>query len=412
MLRESLERDAREAGQWPALNAACAAMLRSRHPRGGARSDERLARHLLNADQLELALAPLLRAAAHRMALSDLATAISLLDEREAALNRLAMPDHDARRGEGWVMRSRVLDQQGRYMEALRWAASAMELAARHSLPELFLSATISRGYAALHRGLTGEAKALFGRALEGLITPSAHRVACLIGMARATQRQGKLAEARDLFQDALAQCERLGDELSAATCLNGLGDVARQARDFDAAHAHASRALAITERLNNRILSADCLNDLAELGRLQGRWDEATALCERAIATYASVGSEQAMRARLNLALIYLGASDFERATPLLRSLFEHFRDAQDYSQLALASVGVLPCLARLQQWDKLAEAIVQAERLLTQTDRRDADVPFASLMARDMLPPSQRATLGARLEGLANRFGPLPHV
>jgi tetratricopeptide (TPR) repeat protein len=113
------------------------------------------------------------------------------------------------------------------------------------------------------------------------------------MGMARLAQRRGELEKSRELFLSARERAVILDDQLALATCLNGLGDVARQDEDFDDARRYAERALALTEEIGNFVLIADCTNDLAEIERHEGALNLARAHAERAIALYESVGSD-----------------------------------------------------------------------------------------------------------------------
>src|SRR6185295_13107528 len=117
MLRESLERLAREGGRWAAHHLACAAVLDRRYTGGEPGAAERVARHLLQAGNPGAAVDPLLRAAAERRETSDYARALDLLERRERALYAAGTPPSDPRHGEGWVLRARVHLNGGRIDE-------------------------------------------------------------------------------------------------------------------------------------------------------------------------------------------------------------------------------------------------------------------------------------------------------
>lgn len=408
MMRESLERMAREQGAWPALNLAIAKMLKALYREPDAELHVRMARHLIEAGSLDQAIFPMLQASKLYLAQSELAVALRLLDELEGMLNQLSLPESDERRGRVWVMRSRVFDQQGKYLEALRWASTAIKQAQQYKWIDVLLDATIARAYAAMHRGSTEEAQLLFEQTMQHTKDLSLEGISSLIGLGRVAQRRGELGVARDYFMRGLKASQQLPDATAAATCLNGLGDIARQAGDFEAALDFALRALEGAEALKHAVLIADCHNDLAELYRLQGDCEKAAPSCVRAISIYESVESDQSWRAKMNYAFILLGLADYEQATAQLRVLFDRFRVNHDYSQLALASVGVLPCLAHLGQWAKLESATEQARRLLKQTGRRDSDVVFACELAASLAMDAQERELAALLTSLAEDFGP----
>ncbi len=83
MLRESLERSARESGQWPRYHAACAAMLDVYYDTERGTVAERFGRHLFEANRLTAALEPLRVAAEFRLGrdeVDDAQRAVDLID--------------------------------------------------------------------------------------------------------------------------------------------------------------------------------------------------------------------------------------------------------------------------------------------------------------------------------------------
>ncbi|MEZ4238828.1 MAG: hypothetical protein R3F59_22275 [Myxococcota bacterium] len=129
MLRESLERTARQARRWAQHHEACATML-SRYAED-PRVAERLGRHLLEAGQPEQAVAPLLRGVEHRLVTVGPQPAVALLGTVGDAMRAAALPETDARWGELWTLTARTLQDSGDLDGALASAARASEGAAR-----------------------------------------------------------------------------------------------------------------------------------------------------------------------------------------------------------------------------------------------------------------------------------------
>ena len=123
MLRESIVRRAREGERARNWHRACANMLEVRHATGAT---ERIAWHLLTAGDDQDALAYLLDAAEQRIERGDLDVAERILDERAAAVSRVAPPPEDPVRGAGWFLRLRVLRIMGRVEEAQAYVAQAV----------------------------------------------------------------------------------------------------------------------------------------------------------------------------------------------------------------------------------------------------------------------------------------------
>ena len=413
LLRESLERSARDAGRWEQVNRACATMILSVYQPGFQDYYERCARHLLEAREYQQALEPMYFASRARVEISDFDAALAWLDERDRLIAVLGLADSDARRGMGDLLRASIADHQGSYLDARRWAVSVIDAARAHGWKHLYARAHIAAAFATLHRGATEEAESLFEVAratdqhqhLEG---PSQVQLDAEIGLARVAQRRGELRTAAERFGNAKQWAELISDRLAVATCLNGLGDVARQARDLSAARERARRALEITEELGNHILIADCYNDLSEVERLEGDYERAAEYANKAAALYKSVGSTQSRRARRNIAYIEMFRGNYEVALGLFTALAEHFRRNHDFGQLSLVVVGMLPCLAALERVPELRAQLSLTDRLLSSTSRRDDDVWIACDIAARLLDARGFTADAERVREVARRYAP----
>lgn len=413
LLRESLERRAREEGRWKSLNRACAEMIVGLYSPNTRDYHARYARHLIEAGELERALAPLLEAARSMMKRSELHDALELLDERDAILNQLDLPLGDSRQGQGMVLRSKILDEQGHYLESRRWAGSVVTDAVKYGWRQLYIEANIQCAWATFHRGATSEAEGMFAdaqRALKDLPQElhAAYLLRIEMGMARLAQRRGELGKSRTLFLSARERAVILNDQLALATCLNGLGDVARQDEDFDDARRYAERALALTEEIGNFVLIADCTNDLAEIERHEGALNLARAHAERAIALYESVGSDQSLRVKRNLGFIALGQRQYTEARGIFEALAEHFNQTHDYGQLALVLTGLIPCFAHAGEWELASDFLDRARHLLEKTQRFDQDVAFACHMVVELAARASQDGIALRAATLANAHAP----
>jgi tetratricopeptide (TPR) repeat protein len=386
LLTESLARSVRERGRWAQTHRACATMLDALYSESGRREHERLAHHLIEAGGLEEALIPLREAALQRMARAELELAMRLIDAQEQLLVRLRAPEEDGRWALCWELRARVLDMQGRSLEAMRAASRALVQARRHGHRDAVLLATLTCAEASLHRGGTDEAERGFEEARLMLGEEAEQTVLWMraaLGLGRVAERRGELERAEALFRGALWSAEQLGEDAVRAACLNALGDVARRGGRWEAAHGFAEQALMLARRLGDRLLEADCLNDLAELARKLRREQEAELLCEQAAALYALVGSAQRQRVLLNLGFVRLSAHDYGRAREVLEPLVEALASAQEHGQLALAVTGMVACYAASREWDAVFFASARAQRLLEQTGRRHPDVALAASLA-----------------------------
>lgn len=375
MLRETLERRAKDSGRAPALHRACAAALaRRRDERGVA---ERLGRHLLASGDAAAALAPLLEGARQRLDAGESRLASLLLADREAALGALAIGDDDERRAEGWALRARVTLHEGAVVDAERWAWRAEVAAARHGWSATGAAARMVLAKAALRRGDLDDAE-LQGRAARDLC----ERRDDARGVAEAESwlgvfalRRGDADGARTHQERALAIYDELGDDAGRATATNQLG-LSQQARgDLAAAAELARRALTLHRRLGNRSGVAIAELSLGELARERGDFDAALVHDRRALATFEAIGAGQALVARLNLALAQLGARRFDDARTTLEELRHRAGRAGWRTLQRPVALGLVACAAAARQWprwDRHWQAVIDAgaERGAIDTD------------------------------------------
>ena len=376
-LREAILEVAQQEERWHESNA-CLAQLVAPH------DHERRARYHLASGSYHAAVADLLAAAEGHLGRGELLRTHRLLDWIDSLLERHLSPLNCAF---SQMLRASCYDLQGMYIAALSRGEEAARAAQRCGAHELAERAQVVCAFALLHQGKTEVARVRF----EAIATVARSPRALLsadVGRARVAQRRGELRQAGERFEACLDRARDTHQTYLEGICLNGLGDIARQAGDLEGAAAHTEGALALFERLGHRVMVADCLNDLAELARL--RQDHATAmeLCRRSIATFESAESRLSHRARLGMAYVSLGLEEFDRARALLERLEVYFRESGDYGQLAMAVVATLPILARLGDPHKLVGALRHAKRLLEITGRRDHRVAHVLEMVRALAP------------------------
>ncbi len=125
MLKEALERSAREAGRWAAHNVAAATMIMARYDvrRFAPLSlpAERLGRHLLEAGQVQTAIQPLLGGVQQRLLTMGPNAALSLLDTTTRAMLEVGLPQTDKRWARVWTLSARIHIERADYALAERF---------------------------------------------------------------------------------------------------------------------------------------------------------------------------------------------------------------------------------------------------------------------------------------------------
>ncbi len=369
MLRESLERNARENGRWVAHNNACIDMLRTKHKVDAYPHCERLANHFIEAHRHEEASKPLSASIEGRLRLSDYEDAWRHVDRLDWLAEHVEKTDYLNTLAN--VFRSRIRVQQGQLDEARRYSQKAAIAGRKNGWADVIPVALCVEGQAELAQGQLTEAQRTFERAqssferlgdLDGVADAT-------LGLARVQQFHGDLADASDTLESAAKLFEQGRNLLGVAKTMNAAGDVARAGGNLEEAREFTNRAMSIFREVGNQAGVADCINDLAELSRMQGDLEGALNSCHEAMGIYRSLGSELEMVVRQNLGLILLHYSRYRESRNVFTELAEHFEATGQHGVQAAANVYLLPSLAAMADWDEWKQRIAVAESLLNQT-------------------------------------------
>lgn len=321
MLREAMMRLAEEDGRLATHHRTVARHLQERGRRG---DDERRARHLLAAGDLDDAMPVLFRAVHGTLAGEGSAKATALVEQAFAALDRVGVAEDDPHRQRAMALRARVLAEAGRYAESTMWARLVRETAPRDARldalraealvcarrGELDAAAERFQALLLLADGVEGVDKAT-GTALEHDHEDSDAVDDALMGLADAHYYQGRLADSDATFNRALARMQQRGDDGAVATCLWNLAYVALWRGDPAAARGCLLRAqkLARSQRLHT--LLGLIRNALGDVERIAGLPDEARRHYEEARSLLQKAGSGKVRTVEVNLALCSLAAGD-----------------------------------------------------------------------------------------------------
>jgi serine/threonine protein kinase/tetratricopeptide (TPR) repeat protein len=403
MLRESLERMARESGRWPGHNRACAAMLLHRAVLGERGVAERLGRHLLLAGQADTAVDFLLRGARERRETSDYGAAQALLAMRDDALQSLAAGRRDPRWGEGWVLRARIHLHQGQLDEVFRWAGRAVTGGSDDDWNRTRSEALRLLGDAARRRGDLSQAVTLYERCVSTTDNPHG-MAASLWGLGDVLRQRGDLEKARDLFDRSHRMYEEIGDEHGLGDHLIGMADIARQGRDAGEAERLYREARERFEALGNQYGVARTLNGLGEAARLRGDLARAGGLYLQSLGILERLSSADGIFPRVNLALVDLGGGRFAEARETLDEIRHQLEPLGWGGLLACVHTARLACAVHDRDWSAWDESYARAAELLGSSGLQDPDVAWAVGLTARLAEEARRPVLAdavRRLQG-----------
>ncbi len=426
MLRESLERNARDQGRWPHLHRACARMLLKRYLGAQRGVSERLGRHLLAAGDLDEALVPLLLGAREHIDGSEFRIADELLRLREQAMDELALDDADPRWGPGWLLDLELAFLRGQLVPAAHLASRIAQAARDHAWNAVLPDALIWGGRVALARGELDSAQRRFdeARTLVEARRDTARRVDCLRGSGQVAFRRGLVEPAMDSLREALdlarslkdkrrvAEClqalrpvilhrgdhalaadlikqahalhESVGNRHGLGECLHGLGEIALVSDHLDRAAVHFQRGFALFERLGAQGGIAACLLGLAEIDRRRQRAASAEERYRQVLHLHdATGGAGEAIRPRIGLALVLLSQGRPAEAHDLLTQAAEAAERDGRRALLSDAYATLLRCDALRARWDDWHEHLQRLCAVLLETAAVEVELPVALIEA-----------------------------
>lgn len=406
MLRESLERAAREDGRWERLHDAAATTLQIRLATTRQPGlSERVGRHLYEAGRLAEALDPLRDGAGERRRMSDYGGAMPLLELWWATMEALPLDPQDLRWGEAQILRADLLTSLGRLPDAESVALDAVERAEAQGWRELLPAALRHAGNVTAKRGTLDQARGHYLRAIE-----AAEHIGDDEERARSLLALGDVARLRGDPEAAVRSCRRalqlfvdLGDVRGQGDAVLGLAGVARSQGDYAALEKLARRAITLYEGTASRFGLASCHNNLGEVLRGRGDLPGAEDAYRRAEALFHGLGSSEALVPRINLGLVLVARGRHAEARVCYeQALASAARDGRR-GLIGILRALLLPCLAAAADREAWAEHAPAAAAALGQAGLVDRDIAWSAELAGDLAATRREAAVALEAWALA---------
>lgn len=375
MIRESLERRAREKGRWSTHHKLCAAMLAHKEGPGMA---ERLGIHLLLAGDDRGALRPLLKGIWEHVDAGDFRRAELRFAEWKSILERLSLSSGDELWGEAWLLRCRIARGVGSYEQGGKLAEMVVRDARRHEWERILIHALLEQANCGWRLGVNEddvwmqleEAQALASARSEPELKAECHRY-----MGNFLCLRGKLAEASRNLVIAHEIFASVDDTIGIARCFFGLSNVERQAGRFTEAKKQILLALKAYESSGSRRGIVDCLNSLGDLARFEGDLVQSETYYRESLVRYDALGGGGSSICKLNITLVLLQREQYDEAKSLVEETLVSLSQTGQRDLEGIAHLCMLPSVVAHTHWDEWDLHFEAARLRLEETGVCDVD-------------------------------------
>lgn len=413
MLRDSIERIARESRRWASHNRHCAEMLEDRRPVPFWGDSERVGRFRFEAGDYDASVVPLLRGVRERIRLEEYSAALELITLSSRALDESRAPPDDRRRLEGQLLSAEIYSTRRQFDEAEEIAHSLRNTASDPAHRRYYGAALVLLARVHQEQGKRGNALEEFAQAERALrvSAPKQELAACLSEQAHALLDMGQLERAWQAFHEAQEIFEDTGQLLPWAENQLGLARVLLSQNELEHARALCRRVRSFARREDLARVEASALTVLAEVQTAQGRTREAHESLEESIGLYERLGLErQALRPKLHKVLLLLEAGSLGEAEAeyqLIRGRLA--ADVPRASRMLLDSIGF--ALEVDGSAKRFAADLSRISKDAADTEIVSPDVErslkVASGLARELGFPDRAKKVTRLLRKLAKRTG-----
>ncbi len=342
ILRESVERTAREAGHGAALHRVCADAFWDDSPR----SQQRRANHRKAAGDFHDALEPLLAASLGYELLGDLEASRAAYSQWEETARAIGLGKADELWLAGMLRRAGIENAHGRHGEARELAAHVMKHPS--ATEETVIGAYYVVGVAALRQGDLAaaavhleEARSQAGDA--GMLNDAA---IAAMALAEALLYKGERAAAEEALEAARTRITKSAPPSQRVQLLQAIAFMDVHHARFDDAVSGYELALAIAEEHHLRIGIGLCRLGLGDARRLSGDPLDASSDYERALRVLGPTGPMRVAQVQLAQAANALALGRMAKAWGLATTVRARFAGHERRRELAFAE-GILAAVA-----------------------------------------------------------------
>lgn len=405
MVRESLLATARRQGRAARHHAACAKMLLAHYGAEHTHVAERLAHHLIEAEQPQDALSSLLVAMEFRRIQGDFVQGSALYKQWAHWMETLALSEDDPRWSAGELTQARLLLTQGELDGARLLIASALARAARSPDEATVAEALLLRGWLLRKTGALEQPRQDLEQAMvrfESLgMRDGLGR--CLVAIGELDVTLGEYQRAMQALSSSVELLEQRNNYHELGRALMVLSELAYGQLDEYHGDIYIERAIAQFQREGNRVSLAQAYNFQGEVARRRGDLERATAHYRRALAMMRTTTSRELIIPCLNLLFTMIERHEYHAAQQFIPSVWREMERVGWRSYESCLRLSKLCCLGAQECWQEWPQELALITTLIEDAGLIDADVAFLAEHAAQLAQRAGQPALAARALKLA---------
>ena len=359
MLHEYLCEQAKKEDRWHHYHAEIAAWLDA-HPVHKT-IKERLARHLMMANQWHEALTPLSSIMEKKLLVQDLATCQIVLDAYKHCVEELQLPVSHSLYIQGLAYEAYLARNLGERATAQQLIERAYQLVRQHPSKsvEAFILKTLSRLQddrgdqvrAAQFAGEAAEIQRKLGNQYEYAMA--------LIGQAQAMAFMGKRSEAYTIAQQAIRTLRTLNEPTGLTIAYYVISLIVLLDGAREEAEGHLEKVLHMARQQGNRMQEAGAENLLGNIDMERQRYTSAREHFERARELFRPCGESVKLVADLNVVTIdVLCEQNMDRLADTIQYLIRRIQKLEISRYYGIAHMDMLFIQTSKQNWSAWEES------------------------------------------------------
>ena len=383
LLRESLERSAKEAGRWSDYNCTAAWALGEIYDSPSVNIKERRTKHFVEGNDFRKALQPLFEAIERAQHAGDYEKAETLIEKRSEIIEHIDDPDlTDRVRYQNNLFRANLGRSQGDSQAAAELVEEVIEEIEKDGVLYELGRAYSVKALLQCDNGKANRSLDWFERANEIFEAEdySQDLAKNLLGLSWAHGELGNLDEARKYYRKAANLFESLGEPAMVANVKRQISRTWRDEGEYHKARNSAQEALNVAVESSNRRIEAFCWNNIGEDARQRSEWFEALEAYRKARRLWQLSDDRNVVIAKINEVLSEIGKGQLTASSEQLRRLENGCKNAGYHFLLPVLHLVTAYRAAQEEKIDAWSQHFEEAKASIEKMGSIDGDIAWVS--------------------------------